>query len=204
MDESERTVHAAAARGEGAAQRVCKQLVSHEVRYRFWLNRHEQPMTHVAEAKYRDEQILVLRKAAVEQVHKTALVRYLNDYNITGEERRLTLAEFHSVVDPVQATITEHHNYLLSASTGYCAEALLEMVADKHGLDMIRKYREKYGQFFSLYCGHARAMRRGKQYLLTNMIPELRSEAASVRNNILAGHALPPTAISNRHLKRAS
>jgi len=203
MDESERTVHAGAARGDGAVRRVCQQLISSEMRYRFWINRHQQPMNQVAESKYRNQQILKLRRAAVQQVHKTALVRYLSDYHITGKERTLTLAEFHGVTDPVQAAINEHHYYLLSASTGYCAEALLEMVADKHGLSMLHNYRETYGQFFSLYCGRARAARRGKRYLLEEMVPELKASAGQIRENILAGHAMPATS-HGRHLRRAS
>jgi hypothetical protein len=203
MDESERTVHAGAACGDVRIRRVCRQLVSDDVRYRFWLRRHEQPMSQVAASKYRREQIIHLRSTAVQHVHKTALVRYLSDFHITGKERDLTLAEFHGVTDPVQATIDEHHGYLLSASTGFCAEELLTMVDDSHGLDMIQSYRETYGQFFSLYCGHARAMRRGRSYLLAGLMPELRTKAAQTRERILAGQCMP-RGVYGRHLRRAS
>lgn len=203
MDESERTVHAGAAHGVGPVRRVCRQLVSDEVRYRFWLRRHEQPMTHVAEWKHRQKQILQLRNAAVQQVHKTALVRYLKEYHITGKARDLTLAEFHGVTDPVQAAINEHHTYLLSASTGYCAEHLLAMVDDTHGLEMIQEYRQIYDQFFALYCGQARAIRRQKQYLLAGFVPEFRATATRSREAILAGHHMPPEVFRVR-LRKAS
>lgn len=203
MDESERTVHAGAAREEGAVQRVCRQVVSDDVRYRFWLTRHEPSMTQVAHSKHRREQIIQLRRNAIQQVHKTALVRYLRDYRITGKDRALTLAEFHWVTDTLQAAITEHNIYLMSASTGYCAEALLAMVEDKHGLEMIQNYRETYGQFFAMYCGRARARRRGRRYLLSGLIPELQLNAAKAREELLAGHCMPPQ-IFGRQYRYAS
>jgi len=191
MDESEKTVHAGAARKPGPVQRVCRQVVANEPRYRFWLARHEQPMSQVAASKYRREQIIQLRDTALAQVHKTALVHYLSDYHITGIERDLTLAEFHGVTDPRQAAVDEHQTYLLSASTGFCAEELLAMVGDKDGLSMIQQYREAYGQYFSAYCGNARAARRGKRYLLAGMVPELKLHATRLRKQILAGQLMP-------------
>ena len=125
MDESERTVHAGAACGDVQVRRVCRQLVSDDVRYRFWLRRHEQPMSQVAASKYRREQIIHLRSTAVQHVHKTALVRYLSDFHITGKERDLTLAEFHGVTDPVQATLDRVALPILELPENFAKAAVL-------------------------------------------------------------------------------
>jgi len=204
MDESEKTVHRGAARGEGALQSVCRQLVADEARYRFWLVRHEEPMTQVAAAKHRRDQILSLRKSAVQQVHKSALVRYFADYHITGKERDLTLADFYGVIDPRQATVAAHQTYLHSASTGFCDEELLSMVGDKGGLDLLQKYRERYGQYFSMYCGSARAKRRGNRYVLEALIPELNTTAKRLREKILGGQQMPSEVYGGVRFRRAS
>jgi hypothetical protein len=191
MDESEKMVHAGAARGQDSVGRVCRQLISDEARYRFWLVRHDQRMNQVALSKTQPDQIIGLRSAALAQVHKTALVCYLRDYKITGRNRDLALAEFYGVIDTQQATIAAHQSYLLSASTGLCAEELLAMVSDTHGLRMIWDYREAYGQFFSMYCSRARAHRLGKRYLLSGFIPELKLKTTQIRKSLMTGQQLP-------------
>lgn len=203
MDESEKTVHVGAARGRGLEQRVCRQLVTDQARYSFWLVSHEQWMRKVAASKRRTDQLIKLRDAAIAQVHKTALVRYLREYRITGRDRDLTLAEFYGVVDPQQATVAAHHNYVLSASTGFCVDELLTLVGDHHGTLMIKDYQETYGQYFGMHCSRARASRNGKRYVLSEFIPELKTEASKVREHILSGEFLPAE-VHSIHLKHAS
>ena len=194
MDESEKTVHVGAARGQGVVRNVCRQVVSDEARYRFWLVSHGRRMDQVTRSKYRREQIIDLRAAGIAQVHKTALVRYLRDNDIKGRDRDLTLAEFYGVTDPLQAAIAAHHTYLLSASTGFCAEGLLGLVEDAHGLEMIRNYREAYGQYFAMHSARARAHREGKRYLLSGFLPEYKAKATQIREQLMAGELLPAEA----------
>ncbi len=203
MDESEKTVHAGAARGQGVVHSVCRQLVSDEARYRFWLVDHGRRMDQVAQSKYYRDQLIDLREAAIAQVHKTALVRYMRDNEIKGRDRELTLAEFYGVTDSLQAAVAAHHTYLLSASTGFCAEGLLRLVEDAHGLEMIRNYREAYGQYFGLHCARARAHREGKRYLLSGFLPEYKTKATQIRKQLMAGELLPG-AVHAAGLRRVS
>jgi hypothetical protein len=198
MLESERTVHDRAIHGEEIPRRVCSQLLSDSFRYALWHARHENRMGAVAAAKRRESQILTLRSLSVQQVHRTALVRYFRDQRITGKARDQTLREFYGVTDARDAAVLEHRNYVIAASSQLCAADLLELVGDRHGLDLVRRYEAAYGQFFSMFCDRSRAAQNRAPYLLDTLIPEVRDTASRIRRLILEGERLPPRQISFR------
>jgi hypothetical protein len=196
MLESEKTVHERAHSSDEIPRHVCLQLLSSKPRYALWHARHEGTMYTVAEGRRRDLQILRLRAVAVEQVHRTALTRYLRDHSIRGSARDEALREFYGVVDSRRAAITEHRNYLLAASTQLCATDLLELVGDDKGVDLVRMYESTYGQYFGMFCDRARAARRRAPYLLGALIPEARAGANRIRERILSGELLPSQRMS--------
>lgn len=147
----------------------------------------------MAGERRRDRQILSLRAAALEQVHCTALVRYLREHNVTGIARDRTLAEFYGIIDPREAAIAAHRSYLIAASSEVCAYELLDLAGDTRGLALVQTYATSHAQFFSLFCDWARARREGTPYLLSSLIPEARAHAEGLRQRILAGVLLPRT-----------
>jgi hypothetical protein len=135
---------------------------------------------------------LKLRAIAVEQVHRTALVRYLRDNRVTGAAREQTLREFHGVADARDSTLVEHRNYLLAASTHLCTAEILELVGDRQGLALLRGYELSYGQYFGMFCDRARAAQDGTPYLLGSLLPEVRAAANRLRAGILDERRAPP------------
>jgi hypothetical protein len=192
MTESENTVREYANGDRGISQRVCDQLISSEQRYSLWFARHDRRMGTVADRKQRERQIITLRAVAVEQIHRTALVRYLRDYQITGTARDQTLTEFYGVLDPQRATVAEHKSYLIAASSQLCAFELLEMTGDRRGLVMLDRYQTAYDHYFSMFCDRARAARNGAPYLLDVLIPDTKMGADALRIRIVSGQLLPP------------
>jgi hypothetical protein len=189
MVESERAVDECARYGEPAPRRACTQLLAEPIRYSLWHGRHEVRMDAVANARRRERQTLTLRAFALEQVHRAALIRYLRDYHVVGEQRAQTLREFHGVVDTRDATVAAHRDYLLAASSQVCATELLELVDDDHGIELVQSYERAYGQFFSMFCEYSRARQAGEPYLLSSLLPEVRAVAARLRARVLANDA---------------
>jgi hypothetical protein len=139
---------------------------------------------------------------AVEQIHRTALVRYLRDQRIVGAARDETLRAFYGIADTRDSTLAEHRTYLLAASTELCTREILELVGDARGLDLVRGYELAYMQYFGMYCDHARTLRGGKTYLLAALVPEVRDAAKRLRLKILDGQHLPaPLIRSGWHRK---
>jgi hypothetical protein len=196
MLESERTVHDRAKSDEEIPKRVCAQLLADGARYVLWHARHETQMSLVAHAKQRERQIMSLRSVSIEQIHRTALVRYLRDHRVMGAARDLTLREFYGVMDPRESVIMEHRNYLVAASTQFCAADILEMIGDKHGLDLVRRYELAYNQYFGMFCDQARARQTGKAYMLEMLLPEVRDASERLRARIMDTRRVAPLPLS--------
>lgn len=190
MRESEDAVREHAGCGDEILQRVCAQLLAKPPRYSEWHALHERKMRSVADARLREPQVLQLRGIAMQQVHRTAVVNYLRLGRVTGAARDQTLALFHGIADPRDATLAEHRNYLLAASTQVCAHELLDLVGDREGYRLLRRYELAYAQYFAMFCDRARALQKGRRYLLETLLPEVRSVADRLRVRIV-GAPLP-------------
>jgi hypothetical protein len=187
MLESEQAINEHAHTGPLVTQRVCTQLLSEPTRYVRWHIRHEQRMGTVADARLRQRQILALRAFALEQIHGSALVRYLRDYRVVGAERDRTLHHFFGVADSRDAALKAHRDYILSASSQICAADLLELANDDYGIELLGGYEQAYGQFFSMFCESECNRQSGEPYLLASLLPEVRMAAGNLRRRILEG-----------------
>jgi hypothetical protein len=185
MLESERVVQDTALAGEEIPRRACSQLIADRPRYFQWHSHHELRMDGVAKTRRREPAVERLRALAVEQVHKTALVSYLRDGRVVGSARDRTLRLFYGPADIRDATLVEHRNYLLAASTQLCAHDLLGLIGDEDGLALIRTYELAYHQYFSLFCERGRAAQAGESYLLGSLLPEVKGTADRLRQRIL-------------------
>jgi hypothetical protein len=187
MLESEQAITEHAHVGPLVTQRVCTQLLNEPTRYVRWHVRHEQRMGAVADARLRQRQILALRAFALEQIHGSALVRYLRDYRVVGEQRDRTLQHFFGVTDLRDATLMAHRDYILSASSQVCAAELLELANDSYGGELLNSYEQAYGQFFGMFCESERSRLAGESYLLSSLLPEVRGAASNLRRRLLEG-----------------
>lgn len=191
MSESESTLRHGATREDTMAGRVCRQVVDDPLRYSLWHGWHDTRMVGVAKRVQRDRQILALRAVHLEQVHRTALVRYLRKHHVTGEKRDQTLRGFYGIVDPKRAAVSEHRAFLISVSSQLCAHRLLQLVGDRKGLALIQDYQGTFMQYFGMFCENARAERADTTFLLHGLIPEAKAEADALRKRILGGEGLP-------------
>jgi hypothetical protein len=202
MLESEQAISEHASNGVPVIRRVCTQILSEPTRYVRWHVRHEQRMTIVAEMRRRQRQILALRAFSLEQIHGSALVRYLRDYHVVGEARDRTLHEFFGVADSRDAALMAHRDYLLAASSQVCATDLLALANDDRGVELLNDYEQAYAQFFSMFCESARAKQQGEAYLLEGLLPEVRGVAANLRRRILDSESRrTPRPQVDRHLR---
>jgi len=189
--ESERTVHETAANSRARDQRVCGQLLSNESRYALWHMRYDHRMLPIAKLRRREQQLLELRRTSVEQIHGAALVRYLRDFSVTGEDRDATLRLFHGIVDAREAAIAEHRSYLLAASSQLCASEVLGLAGDAKGVQLVNHYERAYEQYLGIFCQRARAQERHEKSLLDELLPDIKGVATRLRERIIGGHLLP-------------
>ena len=113
-----------------------------------------------------------------------------------GAARDQTLREFYGVMDPRESAIMEHRNYLLAASTQFCAADILEMIGDKHGRGLVRRYELAYNQYFAMFCDHARARQTGKTYMLEMLLPECAAPRSGCARESWIRGGVPPLPLS--------
>ena len=199
MCESEMTIQQGATRDGTLAGRVCRQVVDDPIRYAVWHGWHDPRMSAVASRNQRERQILALRAVHLEQVHRSALVRYLRKNQIVDDARDATLRAFYGLADPMRAAVSEHRAYVTSVSSQLCAHRLLKLVGDLNGLALIKEYQGTYMQYFEMFCDDARATQANVVFLLRSLIPEAKAEADALRARVLRGEGLParPVAVKS-------
>ncbi|HUF71345.1 MAG TPA: hypothetical protein VMR74_00440 [Gammaproteobacteria bacterium] len=200
--ESESSVASCAEFGAEPAQHICSQLLDSEPRYATWMSSHDRRMTVVSRGRSRERQIVSLRLVATEQIHRQALVRYLRDNEIRGEQREIVLKEFYGPLDSRNAVLAAHREFTQAVSSHVCAADLLELCADRHGTKMLHQYEYVYGLYFAMHCDRARAVSEGRTYLLGALLPEVKASAKGLRDSLLSGNKLPTPkfSLSNRRL----
>jgi hypothetical protein len=149
-------------------------------------------MWRVARGKRRERQIIDLRLAATEQIHRAALVRYLRDSEVTGRERILVLREFYGALDTHCAILAEHRSYMQAVSSQVCALDLLTLSNDRMGVRLIKAYEREYALSFAMDRDRTRALNDGRPYILGHLLPEIKESAVKLRRRILSGEHLPP------------
>jgi hypothetical protein len=196
MRESENSVQETASFGPEVAQRICANLLADRPRYATWVASQDWRMWRVARGKQRERQLIDLRLAATEQIHRAALVGYLRDNNIVGRERSVVLREFYGPLDSACAILAEHRSYTRAVSSRLCAIDLLTLSHDSFGVRLIGDYEHEYAIWFAMHCDRARAISEGRRYLLASLMPDVRANAASLRTRLLAGERLPARRIT--------
>jgi len=160
--------------------------------YRQWEATHSRQMRAIAACSRQTGQAMELRKLALQLIHRRGMVDYLRAFNIVGEHRKQLFHMFYGRTDYHEAVITEHRHYVVAASSGYCAEVLVDSVNDANGFKLIERYQTLYAQYFQIFSQCSRAEFIGEEELAAALKPtmlEHRSYANLVRRQILV---VPP------------
>ena len=160
--------------------------------YRLWEATHSRQMRSIAACPRQIDQAMELRKLAVQLIHRRGMVDYLRGFNIVGEHRQQLFNIFYGRTDYREAVITEHRQYVMAASSGYCAEVLVDAVHDANGFKLLERYHSLYAQYFQIFSQYSRAEFIGEAELAGALKPtmlEHRAYANLVRRQILV---VPP------------
>ena len=191
MRESERIVHETATRGAAPERGICGQLVSDPGLYSEWYARHAHRMQRVGSLLRPESQLLDLRRACIEELHRAALVRTLRDFDVSREERDRTLCLFSGVANARKAAVLEHRNYLQAATSQLCTTRLLALAGDTRGRELISRYERAFAQHFRLFCEQTRRGEAGHHRLLDELRQKVTWVARGLLKRILGGDFEP-------------
>src|SRR3954453_7902369 len=99
MEESEQCIAESAKSGTPAQVLVASRLLAHPETYRRWESEHFQLMRRVSQHRYLDRQVVALRSTALSQMHRKAVFEYLQERELTRQQRHKLMSMFHTLED---------------------------------------------------------------------------------------------------------
>jgi hypothetical protein len=153
MEESELCVAEVARFGTPPQMLVATRLMSHPEAYRRWESEHSQLMHRVSGHRYLNRQVTALRSTALTLLHRKAVFEYLQDRQLTRQQRRRLMALFYSMREYSASMIAEHGNYLRGAASYWCSHHLARrLMKDSAFAEPLHLYEERYSDYFRVFC----------------------------------------------------
>jgi hypothetical protein len=190
MEESELCVAETAKSGTPAQMLVASRLLAHPETYRRWESEHFQLMRRVSEHRYLNRQVVALRSTALSLMHRKAVFEYLQERQLTRQQRHKLMSMFHSLKDYAASLIAEHGNYVRGASSYWCSHHLARrLMKDSAFAEPLLLYQERYTDFFRVHCDVELAETESEQQAVAPMRllqPLLKMQLTEARQEILS------------------
>lgn len=152
MNESEYALHNASDSSSRGELRAVDTVLQDGRLYRVWESRHADLLLPVAEYGNKKRQIVALRNAGIQLIHRRALFGYLRSNGVRGDERRQLIRIFHQTLDYHSAVLAEHRQYMLAVSSSISNDHLIDVMNDPRSKSLPRQYEELYRRYFEMNC----------------------------------------------------
>ena len=190
MEESELCIADSAKFGTPAQMLVASRLLSQPEAYRRWEAEHSHLMRRVSEHRYLNRQVVALRSTALTLLHRKAVFEYLQERQLTRQQRHKLMSMFHSLKDYSASLIAEHGNYLRGASSYWCSHHLARrLMKDGAFAEPLLLYQERYTDYFRVHCDVELAETEPEKQAVEPMRllqPLLKKQLAEARQEILS------------------
>jgi hypothetical protein len=190
MEESELCVAESAKHGSPAQMLVASRLLAHPETYRRWESEHFQLMRRVSEHRYLNRQVVALRSTALTLMHRKAVFEYLQERQLTRQQRHKLMSMFHTLKEYSASLIAEHGNYVRGASSYWCSHHLARrLMKDSAFAEPLLLYQERYTDFFRVHCDVELAESESEKQAVEPMRllqPLLKKQLAEARQEILS------------------
>ena len=149
MEESEWRIEIAAG-SNSPDDVVVRRVLDSPVVYRRWAFEHDWLLRGISTRPRVEAQVIALRSAAMNLVHRKALFEYLRERQLNGRKRRRLFQIFYGSRDYSNAVLAEHGNYVRCCSSYVCAQHLSEqLMHDAAVEEPMQLYEQRFGEFFS-------------------------------------------------------
>ncbi len=152
MDESEYALQSATDAPDPRVSRIASTILDDNRMYRRWESTHANLLLPVAEHRKNLPQLMELRNAEVQLVHRRALFHYLRRSGIKGAPRQRLFRTLHQTRDFNDALIAEHRHYMMAVSSHVSADHLIDVMKDVNSKRLLRFYERSYDRYFEMRC----------------------------------------------------
>jgi hypothetical protein len=147
-------------------------------------------MRRVSEHRYLNRQVVALRSTALTLMHRKAVFEYLQERQLTRQQRHKLMAMFHTLRDYSASLIAEHGNYVRGASSYWCSHHLARrLMKDSAFAEPLLLYQERYTDYFRVHCDVELAETESEQDAIAPMRllqPLLKKQLTEARQEILS------------------
>ncbi|MDJ0700626.1 MAG: hypothetical protein QNJ07_12280 [Woeseiaceae bacterium] len=152
MHESEYALQSAADSPEPRIARIANTILDDSLLYSRWEATHANLLLPAAERRKNTAQLMELRQAEVQLVHRRALFHYLRKNNVTGPKRERIFRTMHTTRDFSDAVIAEHRQYMIAVSSHVSADHLIDVMKDVNSKRLLQMYEEAYARYYEMRC----------------------------------------------------
>ncbi|MDH3337019.1 MAG: hypothetical protein OER22_04235 [Gammaproteobacteria bacterium] len=164
--------------------RIATTVIQDSHKYRQWESRHADLLLPVAQHSYKKRQIVALRNAKVQLVHRRAFFKYLQAHEIRGEQRRRLFRLFHSTLDFQDAVLAEHRHYMLAVSSRISTDHIIDVMDDANSTRLLKEYESAFSRYFAMKCYVACASNSECIQLVHQSMRELQARLLRIRRRI--------------------
>jgi hypothetical protein len=133
--------------------------------------------------------VTALRSTALTLLHRKAVFEYLQERQLTRQQRRRLMALFYSMREYSASVIAEHGNYLRGATSYWCSHHLARrLMKDGAFAEPLHLYEERYSDYFRVFCDVELADTEAEKQAVESMRalkPLLKLQLAEARREIL-------------------
>ena len=184
MDASEYALRDATVSQSSRASRIAATVVQDSQKYRIWEARHADLLLPVAEHRAKKHQVVALRNAGVELVHRRALFKHIRTRNVQGETRRRLFRLIHTTRDYEDAILAEHRQYMVAVSSRISTNHIVDIMDDELSRQLLDQYETLYGRYFDMRCYVAMARDSCCIELVRESMQDVRRSLMRVRDRI--------------------
>ena len=184
MDLSETALEDALASESDRESRIAATILGDQQKYRLWEVRHADMLVPVAQENRKKPQIVALRKAKVQLVHRRAFFRYLRAHEVQGQKRRDLFRLFHSTLDYNDAVLAEHRQYMVAVSSRISTDHIIDVMEDVNTNVLLNRYEKTFSRYFEMKCYIACAKHSDTVMLVRQTLSDLERQLLRLRRAI--------------------
>ena len=184
MTESEYALQSACESSEARQSRIANTILGDYNKYREWELRHANLLRPVAEQKARKYQVLALRHADVQLIHRRAFFKYLQTHEVRGEQRQQLFRLFHTTLDFDEAILAEHRQYMLAFSSGISTNHIIDVMHDGTSTPLVEQYEKTFSRYFEMKCFVATARDSDCIRIVRSSLREVQGQLMRVRRRM--------------------
>jgi len=184
MDASEYALQDATASPSPRDSRIANSILDDNKKYRHWESQHAALLLPVAEHSRKKRQIVALRHAKVQLVHRRAFFKFLQTHEVRGQRRQQLFRLFHSTLDFNDAVLAEHRHYMLAVSSRISTDHIIAVMEDLTSEHLLREYEKTFARYFAMKCYVASAKNSDCGQLVHQSMRELQARLMTIRRRI--------------------